>query len=313
MKAVTADCSCLYNPAQLHRSIEVRVLLDSGSQKLYISEWTKGQLALQPTGEQRLCIATFGSTREGPEVCQIVTIGIVGKGYPHMQLSLYVVPMICEPLASQPIAACAKGNQHLASLELADYSQSDQDLEVDILVGSDYYGDLVMGGVSRGSSDPTAIHTKLGWVLSGPTCSREVDHCSMNLVTTHVLRIDTQQNDSKSLDETLQSFWDLESLGIREPEKTMYEFANTIAFQDGRYMVSLPWKEFHGPLPNNYQLSYNWLQGLLRRLKQTPSILREYDNIIRDQLDKGTVEPVRDRSHFEPTSLLAAPHCYPHQ
>ena len=60
-----------------------------------------------------------------------------------MQLSLYVVPMICEPLVSQPIAACAKENQHLASLDLADYSESDQSLEVDILIGSDYYWDLV--------------------------------------------------------------------------------------------------------------------------------------------------------------------------
>ncbi len=293
MKAVllqTARAS-IYNPAQPQRSIEVQVLLDSGSQKSYISERAKGQLALQSTGEQYLCIATFGSTREGPKVCQIVTIGLVGKGYPHMQLSLYVVPMICEPLVGQPIAACAKENQHLASLDLADYSEGDQSLGVDILVGSDYYWDLVTGGVSRGSSGPTAIHTKLGWVLSGPMHSREADRCSMNLVTTHVLRVDTQQNSSNSLDETLRSFWDLESLGIREPEKTMYdEFANTITFQDGRYVVALPWKEFHGPLPDNYQISHKRLRGLLHRLKQTPSILREYDDIIRDQLDKGIVE-----------------------
>ena len=71
---------------------------------------------------------------------------MVGKGYPHTQLSLYVVPMICEPLSSQPIAACTKENQRLASLELADYCEGDQSLEVDILVGSDYYWDLVMGG-----------------------------------------------------------------------------------------------------------------------------------------------------------------------
>ncbi|MCG8623377.1 MAG: hypothetical protein MJE68_15465, partial [Proteobacteria bacterium] len=72
------------------------------------------------------------------------------------------------------------------------------------------------------------------------------------------------------------------------------EFANTIVFRDGRYMVSLPWKEFHSPLPNNYQLSHNRLRGLLHRLKQTPSILREYDGIIRDQVDKGIVEPVME-------------------
>ena len=61
-----------------------------------------------------------------------------------------------------------------------------------------------------------AIHTKLGWVLSGPTRSRELDQCSMNQ---HVLRVDTQQNNSKSRDDRLRSFWDFESLGIHEPEK----------------------------------------------------------------------------------------------
>ena len=57
-----------------------------------------------------------------------------------MQLSLYVVPMICKSLASQPIATCIKENQHLTSLELADYSEGDQRF---ILVSSDNYWDLV--------------------------------------------------------------------------------------------------------------------------------------------------------------------------
>ena len=114
----------------------------------------------------------------------------------------------------------------------------------------------------------------------------------MNLVTTHVLRVDTQQNDSKFLDDRLLSFWDLESLRVCQPEKTMYDkFVNDITFQEGRYKVSLPWRNFHEPLPDNYQLSYNRLQELLHRLKQTPSILQEYDDIIQDQLKKGIIEP----------------------
>ena len=35
----------------------------------------------------------------------------------------------------QPISACARENEHLASLDLADCSESDHSLEVDILVG----------------------------------------------------------------------------------------------------------------------------------------------------------------------------------
>ena len=70
--------------------------------------------------------------------------------------------------------------------------------------------------------------------------------------------------------------------------------------------VSLPWKEFHEPLPDNYQLSLKRLQGLLCRLRQDPAILKEYDRTIKDQLEKGIIEtvqvgePTSDRVHYLP-------------
>ena len=51
--------------------------------------------------------------------------------------------------------------------------------------------------------------------------------------------------------------------------------------------------EFHDPLPDNHQLSANRLQGLLRRLKQEPAILEEYDRILQDQLNKGIIEAIQ--------------------
>ena len=224
-----------------------------------------------------------------------------------MQLSLFVVQMICEPLVSQPVTASAETHHHLTSLDLADCSDGDSPMGVDVLVGSDYYWNLVTGDVRRGNNGPTAIHTRLGWVLSGPTQVTDQDQLSVNLLATHTLRVDTQQSGMGSLDDRLRSFWELESLGIRGPEKTLYEeFSGSVKFQDGRYEVALPWKEVHEPLPDNYQLSLRRLQGLLRRLRQTPAILQEYDDIIRDQIRKGIVQvvtnstPTSDRVHYLP-------------
>ena len=126
----------------------------------------------------------------------------------------------------------------------------------------------------------------------------------MNLTTTHVLKADVLQPASESLNdtlrsfwETLRSFWELESLGITGTEETEHdEFVETVTFKNGRCPVSLPWKEFHKPLPNHYQLSLNGLQGLLRQLKQTPLILQEYDRIIKNQLKKSIIEPVAERA-----------------
>lgn len=287
--------ACIYNPAAPHHSVEVRLLLDSGSQRSYLSERARRLLQLEPTGEQQLSIATFGSSQGHLRACPVVEVGMRVRVSSPLRLSLFVVPMICEPLITQPIATCVAENQHLASLDLADYSDGEASLEVDMLIGSDFYWDLVTGGVSRGIQGPVAIHTKLGWVLSGPVSAEELTHCSANLVTTHALRVDVQLGEPDGLEEQLRSFWDLESLGIVGAEKTLYdEFLNTVTVRDGRYEVSLPWKEHHKPLPDNFQLSIKRLKGLLHRLKQTPNVLQQYDGIIRDQIKQGIVELVPD-------------------
>ena len=80
-----------------------------------------------------------------------------------------------------------------------------------MLIGSDYYWELVTGRVIRGAQGPTAIHTKLGWVLSGPVPLMNSEQSATNIVSTHVLRIDAQSNSLENLENQLQSFGDLES------------------------------------------------------------------------------------------------------
>ena len=104
---------------------------------------------------------------------------------------------------------------------------------------------------------------------------------SLNLVASHTLRVDCGSRDTDELNRTLRSFWELESLGIRDPENSVYEeFESSVEMKEGRYEVSLPWKKFHDPLPHNYELSFKWLHDLLRRLRQETKILQEYDAII---------------------------------
>ena len=132
-----------------------------------------------------------------------------------MLLSLHVVPTICEPISSQPINSSVESHDHLLKLDSAD---GNSHLPVDILIGCDYYWDLVTGSICREVQGPTAIHTKLGWVLSGPThCPEAMVNSVACVVTTHLLRVDSQPIDeSAQLSEQLCSFWELELLGIHE-------------------------------------------------------------------------------------------------
>lgn len=285
----------IYNPLKSKQTLEVRCLFDTGSQKSYLTERAMKLLKLEPTGKQTLSIAAFGAARGQTKVYQIVSVGVCLKGYANTSLSLHVVPAICEPLSCQPITASIESHGQLMSLDLADSADANSRLPVDVLIGCDHYWELVTGSICRSEKGPTAIHTKLGWVLSGPTNTPigvRADSCTL---TTYLLRVDSQPPgiQTTQLNEQLRAFWELESLGIVEEEKALYdEFASTIRFQEGRYKVPLPWKEFHEPLGDNYQLCERRLKGLLKRLRHEPEMLRLYNSTIQDQLRKGIIEPV---------------------
>ena len=283
----------VHQPHDPHASLGVRLILDGGSQRSYITERTQRLLNLKASKEQSLSIATFGSNEGSTRVCPVVDISLCLRGYPSMLLSVYVVPTICEPLVRQSVSACANQFPHLLGLELADVQSTGLSMSVDMLVGSDYYWELVTGSICRGVSGPVAIHTKLGWVLSGPSSHEDPGQCAMNLNVTHVLHVDSCPIEPQTLEDQLRAFWELEALGIPDKEKTLYDtFTKAVKFENGRYKVPLPWREFHDSLPDNYQLSLHRLQGLLRRLKQDPAVLKEYDDTIKEQLKKGIIENV---------------------
>ena len=85
------------------------------------------------------------------------------------------------------------------------------------------------------------------------------------------------------------------------------QFSSIVTLRDGRYEVSLPWKDPCSSIPDNLQLSQGRLHSLLRRLRQTPDILKEYDNIIQQQLQKGIVEIV-ENLHTVPGRVHYLPH-----
>lgn len=53
-----------------------------------------------------------------------------------LQLLLFTLPLICEPLTNQPTAFCKSEYDHLTCLKLAD-SCDTEDMAIDILIGSE--------------------------------------------------------------------------------------------------------------------------------------------------------------------------------
>ena len=303
--------ACVYNTEQSQSAMEIRIILDSGSQRSYVTTRVKETLGLRSESAEVMLIKTFGSDAEKRHTCEVVSLGMKMKDGGNLVMSLLTVPIICQPLSAQPISLARDKYEHLCEMDLADFSNGDDDLEIDVLIGSDHYWKLVTGGVVRGSGGPTAIQTRVGWVLSGPVEGVPQADAAVNLISTHTLKVGVQDApDSKQdLDQRLKMFWDLETLGIVEDELSVYEeFEKTLVFKDGRYEVQLPWKQMHPLLPDNRELSQKRLNGLLKRLRQNPQILRQYDTVIRDQINKGIVEVVQEAEAPEDRAVHYLPH-----
>ena len=241
-----------------------------------------------------MIIKTFGVENQGQQVCEVVKVGMNLKNGQSLKIS---VPLICEPISNQPVTFVCSNCSQFASLELADPCHGDEKLEVDILIGADQYYQLVTGEVIYQHNGPTAIHTKLGWILSGPVSGMSQKATLVNLVTTHALLVDTYQP-QESLDHQLKQFWDLESMGIRPDECSVYDnFEKGILCNGERYQVSLPWKESHPPLPDNYDLALRRLNGLLRRLRQSPEILHHAMLLYRAESKENNVRQIHYLPH----------------
>ena len=280
----------VHNPLKPKSAVQLHILFDSGSQRSYLSERAMKLLRLKATDTQTLSIVTFGAERKQNKVCPIVSVGICLKGRSTMTVSLYVVPSICNPITCQSVDTSVAADELLRDLDLADPTDGTFQLPVDLLIGCDYYWGLVTGSICRTGTGPTA---KLGWVLSGPTSSEQSSHCSTNLVTTHISDVESQPHNNSCLEGQLQLFWDIKSLGILETEATLYDtFCTTLSLKDGRYEVTLLWREHHKPLPSNYQLCERRLVSLLRCLRKNPVLLRQYNSVIQEQIQQGIVEPV---------------------
>ena len=98
-------------------------------------------------------------------------------------------------------------------------------------------------------------------------------------------------------EQDLQKFWTVEDAGVAadNPDKKFlehYSESHITRQTDGSYSAMFPWKDNHLPLPDNYQICQGRTRSLVHRLAQSPEMLQTYDNILKDQLNRGFIERV---------------------
>ena len=67
-----------------------------------------------------------------------------------------------------------------------------------------------------------------------------------------------------------------------------------IDFAENRYEVSIPFKESHLILRDNFRVSQNRQMSQISRLRKNPAIIEQYDQFIKEQIESGVVEVVEE-------------------
>lgn len=280
------------------RNLRVRVLFDAGSHRSFITTKAVRSAGLSEKGKEWIEISTFGQQTKDSGLKGVYDLQVFPfRGGNGIKIEAYEVPTIAQ-ISNEHIEIRKTEYPHLQGLWFSDVNRDEEILGVDVLIGADYLWCFQKGRTIRGEVDqPVAVETCLGWVLSGPLKGfRDDTQISVNLVG-HVL--------NQELQDSARKLWDFETLGIREENEVHEALKDAISFNGKRYEVGLPWKEGHGPLPNNYRNSVKRLKGQIERLKNVPENLKAYDEIIKEQAEVGIIERVPeleapDKVHYLP-------------
>ena len=282
------------------RRVKARVLFDTGAQRTFITRRLTSRLGCESSCKETLSISSFGTDFSDRAQFELVTINLISETG-EIGIEALVTPAISPPIKMKFNKEWLK-LVDLDGLKLADNLHEDV-LDVDILIGNDYYGSLMTGNVMK-QNGIMAMECVFGWLLSGPVYSeaeyRDQSSC---------LKIGVASVDNEELNRTLQRFWEIDSYAedyTYDDDTVMQQFKETIRFDDDerRYVVQLPWKRSDVQLQDNYLLCKRRLRVLINKLRRMNK-LREYDKILEDQRKKDLIEEVNlemstEKVHYLP-------------
>ena len=207
--------SALVEIAAGSRSCQACLLFDSGSPRTFISQDLANKIGAQLFKREELLMSTFGHDKRTKAGFEMVRVCLMADG------EGIVINTLVSLVISPPISAHLQDNDlnylYLQGLCLADPVRTRGPLEIDVIIGNDYYGSLVTGEIIKGDW-PMAMNSKFGWLLSGPVIQAEQP---TEIIEMHCYRIKVKPAQEETLYEILLRFCELDSLGIADPRLKM--------------------------------------------------------------------------------------------
>ena len=294
----------------------VRVGFDSFSQKTFVTKNIVTQLSIPVTNTEVLNIGGFGgtSTIETMDVVKFVLTPVFDNTREKVHIEAHVKSgPICSPL--DPLELKLDSVPHLQNLTLADPVPR-QEAEIDLLIGSRYYFQLLNGrviGPRVAETGPLAIESPFGWVFAGPLLKntlagkRTTSEKCMLLTVADLTKPRGGNLELQKLDGQLRKFWEQEAIGLvdsdvvftQDERSAVSQFDNSVQFDGERYHVALSFRDKAPELSSNYYEAKMRLCATEKSLKKNPEKLKAYDAAIMDYVENGFAHELNAQELFD--------------
>ena len=295
-----------YLTDEAHQRHKVKVVFDPCSDHSYVTTAASSNVNLR-SHEETLEIKGYNGRSEGFKVYKVRHAVIESITRPNTRRSVNLVETdrICASIHREAIPHDFLECQYLRGLDLAeDYSSSSED-EIDVLIGLDFYWDLVTGRIRRKKDKPVVVESILGWMLQatsscGLTPSHQPQSTSLFITA----------SEGKELNEQLKKFWEIEEIGSNglvkwtEEETLVHnKFKECLTYEangeEGKYQVKLPIRDDIEKLGSNKVGAVNRYNGLKRRLDKHTSLGQQYTGVMTEYIESGFLEKLDNSKESE--------------
>ncbi|XP_049886991.1 uncharacterized protein LOC126381569 [Pectinophora gossypiella] len=276
-------------------TVEVRALLDCGSQSSFITKSLKNKLSLNSNPTDPIKVIGIGNNCTN-NIVENCTAKVQSLNSPfNVTMSYFVLKEITSNLPKMPIDLQMLNLPK--DLQLAD-PKFYQPAPVEMLIGADLFWDILGNEQQNlGPNYPKLHNSKFGWLISGPVKTQNI-HINKNtkniqnnkIHCNHALINNTLQNNMENI---LTKFWEIEEVPqkpkLNENDKICerHFINNTYRLNTGRFCVRLPLVDSPDCLGDTYHLAKRRFLNLEKKFKRNSSLKVEYSKFIKEYADLG--------------------------
>ena len=274
--------------------VKAHVVFDTGADRTYVSSQFVQAVRPEFVCSESVSYGAFGTGKTSRvEQRNVYQLNLLGSE--DISVLATEIPVICAPLHFKSVPQ--ELLQSFGQLQFADRYDVSKEVVVDILIGLDWYWQLVKPKAVSIPEGLVAQDTVFGWMLSGAVKGTERSAKSHQLLCMCDLP-----------DSTIRNFWNVEESVESELESVVLEkFQSDLKLRHGRYEVALPWKPgYDGKLVDNISIARNRLNSLRRKLSRDADLKDRYNSVLHEMEENQIIEevPVDQLSSPYPTFYL---------